>query len=86
MVDGRGVRRILVVAIAVTLGSGAWTVAAAAVASEPARSTVATKGVVAVVEDAPVCTAEQIEAPDVAPSSNGSTVVSFTLVDPRCRS
>ena len=82
------VRRILVAAIAVTLGTGALSVAAAAVPSEPARSTGATKGVVAVVEDAPVCTAEQIEAgagPGGAATA-GATIVTFTLVDPRCRS
>ena len=84
-------RRVLVVAIAAVLGSGVWsTIAASASPASSVRSTPSPAPAVAVeveVEVAPVCPAEQIEAAgDVAPSADGSTVVSFTLVDPRCTS
>ena len=80
-------RRILVGAIAATLGTGAWSVTAAAVAPAPARSVEVTTAVVATVEDAPVCPAEQIEAGAGAVGASGATtIVSFTLVDPRCPS
>jgi len=80
-------RRILVGAIAATLGTGAWSVTASAVTPAPARSVGATTAVVTTVEDAPVCPAEQIEAGAGARQTAGAaTVVSFTLVDPRCPS
>ena len=77
-------RRVLVVVIAAALGAGAWSTIAVASPATSVRSTRPTDEVVVAVEDAPVCPAEQIEAADVAPSTDGSTVVSFTLVDPRC--
>ena len=70
------------VVIAAVLGAGVWsTVAIAAPVTPSPGSTPVT---VAVVEDAPVCPAEQIEAPDGSLGGAGVTVVSFTLVDPRC--
>jgi hypothetical protein len=90
MGDGQRVRRTpLVVAAATLLGVGVWSSSAlAAPASAPSRDVVPAT-VVEVDVDAPVCTAEQTEAvtaPDAAAAETaaGTTIVSFTLVDPRC--
>jgi hypothetical protein len=75
-----------VVVIATTLGVGAWSTMAVASPATSVSSTHPIDEVVVVVEDAPVCPAEQIEAADAVPATDGATAVSFTLVDPRCES
>ena len=79
-------RRALVVVIATVLGAGVWSTVAQASPAPSVRSARPTVEVVVVAEDAPVCTAEQIEAADVGAPTDGVTTVSFTLVDPRCPS
>ena len=84
MRDGRSVRRLLVVAVAAVLGAGVWSASAAATPAGSPDAVPVTTEVVAAVEPAPVCPAEQIEAAADAAPMDGTTIVSFTLVDPRC--
>ena len=84
-------RRILVVAVFALTGAGVWSAVAAVAA--PATTSVRSErpaDAVAVVEEAPVCPAEQTEVTDLPAATDApggtSTVVSFTLIDPRCLS
>ena len=80
-------RRVLVVVVAAVLGAGLWSATAVASPAPAPVDTASTEVVVDVgPEAAPVCPAEQIVAAAAAPAPAGSTVVSFTLVDPRCES
>ena len=81
---------MLVAAVLALTGAGVWSAVVAVAA--PATTSVRSErpaDAVAVVEEAPVCPAEQTEVTDLATTDAAggtSTIVSFTLVDPRCLS